>query len=268
MSIFSGTIYSSAMNMDTTIAVVLPHDSRKHRGIDSLHEGIEARDCPRTLILLHGLSDNYTAWVHRTSVLRYAEEYDIAVVIPEVQRSFYQNMVNGPSYFDYVTDELPSLVSKMFNISTSPEDLFIAGLSMGGYGAMACGLRYPERFKGIGSFSAVCDLRSVVTDNDFAARKELQGWLKDRKAIFGEDLTYPDDMDLHNLLDKVSQTDTKPQIFQACGTEDFLYDQNTVMRDHINELDWNFIYEEWPGTHEWGFWDLAIQKMLNHFLLD
>ena len=84
MGVYNGSFYSKSMNMDTSIGIILPHDSRKHLGVEPLHPGITPSDKPRTLILLHGLSDNWAAWMHRTSILRYAELYDIAVLAPEV----------------------------------------------------------------------------------------------------------------------------------------------------------------------------------------
>ena len=267
MAFFSGTLYSKALNMDTSFAVILPHDSRKHRGIEEIHPGIVPRDKPKTLILLHGLSDNYMAWAHRTSILRYAEDYDVAVLIPEVQRSFYMDMKNGPAYFTYITEELTALAGEMFQISTTAEDLMIAGLSMGGYGALACGFTYPERYSGVGAFSSVANLRKFVCDDAFASRKELQGWIKDRTGIFGEAVNYPTDKDLFYLADKASQSAKQPRIFMTCGTEDFMYDDNVELRDYMRTKNLDFCYEEWPGIHEWGFWDKSIQMMLKHFLI-
>ena len=267
MSYFTGTIHSKALHMDTTIGVILPHDSRMHRGIAENRRGVALSDLPKTLILLHGLSDNWCAWAHRTPILRYAEEFDIAVLIPEVQRSFYQDMVNGPSYFQYLTEELPELAAQMFQLSVQPEDLMVAGLSMGGYGALKCGFTYPERFMGIGAFSSACDLKTFVQDEDFAARKEIAGWARDRKGVFGENLALTDKSDLFSLIDTAAACNKKPRVFMTCGTEDYLYDMNVALRDYIRKYPFDFTYEEWPGIHEWGFWDKSILLMLEHFLL-
>jgi S-formylglutathione hydrolase FrmB len=266
MSFFTGTIYSFSMNMDTAVGVILPQDSRKHRGIEELHAGITPRKTPKTLILLHGLSDNYSVWLNRTSILRYAEDYDIAVLMPEVQRSFYQDMKYGPAYFTYITDELPQLAAELFNISIAPQDLMIAGLSMGGYGALCAALIHPERFYGVGCFSSAFDLRLIVEDDEFAIRKELRGWNNDRKGIFGDPPRCPPSRDLFDLALKTAEKTKKPRIFMTCGTEDFLYQSNISMRDLLSANSYDLCYEEWPGIHEWGFWDLSIQKMLNHFL--
>ena len=266
MSFFTGTIFSHALRMDTCVGVILPHDSRCHRGIDTLREGITAREKPKTLILLHGLSDNYSVWGNRTSILRYAEEYDIAVIMPEVQRSFYHDMKYGPAYFSYISEELPELAAEMFHLSTAPEDLLIAGLSMGGYGALYAALTYPEKFYGIGCFSGAFVLRDLVENNDLVNLKETAGWTKDRVAIFGESLKMPDSSDLCLLAEKNAGRSKKPWIYMTCGTEDFLYESNINMRDVLLGLHYDIRYEDWPGIHQWGFWDISIQKMLNYFL--
>ncbi|MDR2393461.1 MAG: esterase family protein [Treponema sp.] len=266
MSFFTGTIYSFSLNMDTAVGVILPQDSRKHRGIEELHAGITPRETSKTLILLHGLSDNYSVWLNRTSILRYAEDYDIAVLMPEVQRSFYQDMKYGPAYFTYITEELPQLAAELFHISITPQDLMIAGLSMGGYGALYAALTYPERFYGVGCFSSAFDLRSFVEDDEIATRKELQGWNNDRKGIFGEPPVCPQSRDLFDLALKNAKKSKTPRLFMTCGTEDFLYQSNIAMRDLLSANSYDLCYEEWSGIHEWGFWDLSIQKMLSFFL--
>ncbi|MEG0941946.1 MAG: alpha/beta hydrolase-fold protein, partial [Oscillospiraceae bacterium] len=258
---------SKVLNMDTSFAAILPQDSRKHRGVEPLRSGIKPSERPKTLILLHGLSDNWNAWAHRTSILRYAEDFDIAVLIPEVQRSFYMDMKNGPAYNEYIAEELPELAEKMFNISVAAEDLMIAGLSMGGYGALQCALSRPERYYGVGAFSSVANLRRFVMDDDFASRQELSGWIKDRTGIFGENIKYPEDKDLFNLADGAEKCAKTPRIFMTCGTEDFMYADNCMLRDHLISKSFDFRYEEWEGTHEWGFWDRSVQIMLEHFLL-
>jgi S-formylglutathione hydrolase FrmB len=269
MSFFTGTIFSDALHMDTSVGVILPHDSRCHRHsgvLGVLHEGIEPRKRPKTLILLHGLSDNHSVWEHRTSILRYAEEYDIAVIMPEVQRSFYHDMKNGPAYFKYISGELPVLAADMFNVSVDSEDLYIAGLSMGGYGAFYAALSHPEKYAGAGCFSSACDIRAIIETDDFNM-ESIPGLNGDRRGIFGESPEAPDSSDLFCLVTEAAKKPKRPEIFMTCGTEDFLYDSNVRLRNHIQATGaFRFTYEEWPGIHEWGFWDISIQKMLKHFL--
>jgi S-formylglutathione hydrolase FrmB len=265
MSIFTGTIYSKVMCMDTSLCVILPHDTRAHRGLEELREAIKPRDVSKTLFLLHGLSDNSAAWPYRSNILRYAEAFDIAVIMPEVQRSFYQNMINGPAYFTYITEELPALAESMFHISLVPEDTIIAGESMGGYGAMYCGFTHPEYYYGIGCFSAAYDLESLVKSDYLSSRPDQAVWLKDRRGIFGEEPELQESSNLYHLAELACGAAKKPRIFMTCGTEDFLYQTNIRMRDYLAGLSFDYRYVEWQGSHEWGFFDKSALMMLEHF---
>ncbi len=260
MSYFNGAIYSETLNMDTSLAVILPQDSRWHRGIIPLAPGIERREKPRLLILLHGLTDNWIAWAHRSRIYSYAEYYDVAVVMPEVQRSFYQDMKNGMRYFSYITEELPKLTAQMFQVSVEPEDLMIAGLSMGGYGALKCGLTYPERFRAVGAFSSASDMEGFVTD--IPVRKETAGFERDVAGIFGEKTEIPEMSRLKHLTDLCVGKEKLPGIYMACGKQDELYEQNIELKEYMKDKGLPHKWEEWDGIHDWDFWDVAIQKFL------
>ena len=135
----------------------------------------------KTLYLLHGLTDDCTGWTRYTAVERYARERGLAVVLPEVQRSFYTDMAYGLPYFTYVSEELPAVCRRMFGLGAAREQNYIFGLSMGGYGAMKCALTYPDRYAGAASFSGVCDLRRTVE------RRSISLHESEIAAIFGEE---------------------------------------------------------------------------------
>jgi S-formylglutathione hydrolase FrmB len=109
-------------------------------------------ELPKVLYLLHGYSDDHSIWMRRTSVERYAAEHHLAVIMPAVNHSFYTNEVQGERYWDYISEELPRAMHRFFRLSDKPEDTFVAGLSMGGYGAMKLALTHPERFGAAASF--------------------------------------------------------------------------------------------------------------------
>jgi S-formylglutathione hydrolase FrmB len=264
MAFFSGTIFSDALHIDTMLGAILPHDTRLHRSGQGLAPGIQPGSKPKTLILLHGLSDNYTVWEHRTSILRYAEKYDIAVLLPDAQRSFYQDLAWGQGFFTYISEELPRLAAEMFNISVAPEDLYIAGLSMGGYGAALMALRCPEKYAGVGCFSGAYDMRANVAANRQSREGIETGLDRDFRAIFGADYQVPPSADLFALIPEAAKK--RPPFYMACGTEDFLYPSNIAFRDALRASGaFRVTYEEWSGSHEWAFWDLAVQKFLAHF---
>ena len=268
MSVFEGTIFSKALNKDTHLTVIIPHDTRQHHGVRaSLKPGIQKHDFPHTMILLHGYTDCDSTWVRRTSLERYAELYDMAIIMPDGESSFYNNMVYGANFFDYITQELPVLASEMFNVATDPENLYIGGLSMGGYGALLAALTYPEKYSGCAAFSSGADIKGIVkTALEGAGNTVSQGLDVAAKAIFGNPPVIPDTSDLYWLAQRVNHP---LRVYMTCGKQDFLYDSNTRLRDVLKknpnvELQW----EEWDGVHEWGFWDVSIQKFFEKYITD
>ncbi len=208
------------------------------------------------LYLLHGLSDDHTAWLRRTSIERYAELRELAVVMPAVNRSFYTDMKYGYRYGTFMSEELPSIVQSLFPISEKREDNFVAGLSMGGYGAMKLALGNPEKYAAAASLSGAVDLagrylseEDILPDFDFIfeSREKIKG-SKD---------------DLFYLAEQVAASEgLKPKIYQCCGTEDFLYEDNVRFRDFMKKLPFDYLYEEEHGVHEWSYWDKKIQNVL------
>src|SRR5215207_9246851 len=118
----------------------------------------------RTLYLLHGHSDDHTSWQRWTSIERYAEGLNLAVVMPAVHLSFYNDMAHGGKYWQFISEEVPALVRDLFPLSSARRDNFVAGLSMGGYGAFKMALTHPERFAAAASLSGALDIRARVED--------------------------------------------------------------------------------------------------------
>ncbi len=114
------------------------------------------------LYLLHGMSDDHTAWLRYTSIERYAARHGLAVVMPAVGRSFYANEAHGHPYWDFLSEELPAVVGRFLRVSDRREDTFVAGLSMGGYGAFKWALRQPERFAAAASLSGALDVVALA----------------------------------------------------------------------------------------------------------
>ena len=251
---FRGVIRSDILAMDTALNVILPHD----RPFEPEYKPA------KVLYLLHGLGDNADAWTRYTNIERYAREYKLAVIMPEVQRSFYLDMEYGLKYFSYITDELPQICGQMFGISQKREDTFVAGLSMGGYGAMKCGLAYPEKYAGCASFSGALDINVVVGEhlND-VNKKQLQ-------SAFGMELEVKDSDNLDYLAEETAKLSAgqRPKIYISCGRQDFLYKDNAKFNLLLAKLGIEREYMECDGDHEWGFWDNSIQCVLKYFLGD
>jgi putative tributyrin esterase len=211
----------------------------------------------QTLYLLHGLSDDHTIWMRRTSIERYAEEKRLAVVMPAVDRSFYTDMVHGNRYWSFISDEVPRVARAFFSLSDRREDNFAAGLSMGGYGAFKLALGKPESFAAAASLSGAIDLGSEIAKPD-----EKPDFFEN---IFGPPKAFKgSDNDLPALLTRLKKSGKPiPRLYQCCGTEDFLYTQNTAFRETAKKLGVDLTYREGPGAHTWAFWDEYIQYVLD-----
>src|SRR6266581_2742541 len=118
--------FSDVLGLTVSFYVLLPQSSSRQIGM----AGGAKREQYSTLYLLHGLSDDHTIWMRRTSIERYAAEKNLAVVMPGVARSYYQDMASGPRYWTFLSEELPALMRQFFSLSSAREDNFAAGLSM------------------------------------------------------------------------------------------------------------------------------------------
>ncbi|EUJ31353.1 tributyrin esterase [Listeria floridensis FSL S10-1187] len=145
---------SNALAMATDVSLILPEQP-------SWFSEETLTKYP-TLYLLHGLSNDHSTYVRNTNIERYAAEKGIAVVMPSADHSFYANMAYGHRYFDYVAYELPEVLPTLFPLSKKREDTFIAGHSMGGYGAFKIALTNPERFAKVASMSGVMDIDYII----------------------------------------------------------------------------------------------------------
>lgn len=219
-------------------------------------EGEPTKKYP-VLYLLHGLSDDHTIWSRRTSVERYVENRDLIVIMPAVNRSFYRNMECGPQYYDFIVKELPCVVKGLFPVSEKREDTFIAGLSMGGYGAFKIALRNPEMFVKAASMSGVMDIEKRL--------KNLEQTDEEAKWVFGGSEGFKrEEDDLYYLVSSLKERDMPiPDLFQCCGTEDFLYEDNIKFKDFLEKLGIGLIYSQEPAIHSWDYWDKKIQDVLN-----
>ena len=213
--------------------------------------------------LLHGLTDNYSAWMRYSSVEKHAVKYNVAVVMPEVQRSFYCDTAYGAKYFTYVADELPSICNRWFRLDPKKENTFIVGESMGGYGAVKIGLSRPKRYGAIASLSGVLDYPALCR------RIHAGDWgdmlPQELGAIHGSSGMPDEDEDVLELVRQAAADPHRPRLIQMCGTEDFLYGDNQVFRQTAEEANYGHTYLEGPGDHEWPYWDKAIQRAFQFF---
>lgn len=221
------------------------------------------------LWLLHGTSGDHTDWLRYTCVERWAEENKIAVVTPSVKMSAYTDMACGPAYFSYVADELPAVIWHLFPISDKREDNFVAGLSMGGYGATKLALRRPGQYSMVAELSGGLDRVSMCEET---ARREKEGGAgmagglhnaASLRATFGEDLmkVRGSENDVFHLAEELGKSGrVKPMFYMACGMEDGLFETNVAMRNLLIKYDFDVTWEQGPGSHSWEFWNEYLER--------
>lgn len=251
MALINLKFYSEALGMQTEALVVMPQ--KGNYGEIGIQSNVQAGPY-KCLYLLHGLSDDHTIWLRRTSIERYASYYGICVVMPRGDKSFYSDMKYGMPYYTHIAKELPKVIREYFNVSAKREDNFVAGLSMGGYGALKIGLRECGSFGACAGISPCGDLKKLPEFNDVF------------RPIFGDDIAVPNEDDLLYLCDCAKDSPERPRVYIGIGTEDFLYDNIQPVRLKLEENGYDFTYRESAGAHTWEFWDEYIQYVLKWML--
>jgi S-formylglutathione hydrolase FrmB len=204
------------------------------------------------LMQLHGYSDNHTGWMRLTSIERYIRDFPILCVMPDGDLSYYCDAHNGPKYGEALGAELPALLAHYFQIR---KEWAVGGLSMGGYGALRFGLKYPETFRSAASHSGALDFGGqIMVDED---TRDESIWRLTGPNPVGSDT------DLFHLAE---QCKNPPAIHIDCGTEDGFVKHNRLTRDHFEKIGLNHTYVEHPGGHSWGYWDHHfIDGLAHHF---
>lgn len=215
----------------------------------------EDPDLPRpwsVFYLLHGLSDDHTIWMRRTSIERYVAGLPLVVVMPDGGRGWYTNALEGEAYEDDLIKDVVGLVDRTFPVKAERSGRAIGGLSMGGYGALKLGLKHHAMFASVNSHSgAIGFLRDPERGRQLSP---------EFRRIFGDDPAGgPEDpfaivakMD-HGLI---------PPLRLDCGTSDRLLDQNRAFHDHLKSMSISHEYEEFPGGHDWSYWDEHVQQAI------
>ena len=246
MALLHVDFYSDVLGRSTHMDAILPKRSRSPHW--------------KTLYLLHGMADDSSTWQRRTSVERYAEERNLAVILPDGDLKWYTDTPWGENYFEFVSRELVQITRRMFpRLSRERADTFVAGNSMGGYGALKCALKHPETFSKAASLSGALDAAALPHLTSLPA--DAADWAD----VFGPIDQIPGS---ENDLFAAARacTENRPKIWMWCGTEDFLYDMNLRMREHLAALGHSLDFSAGPGDHQWKYWDRELPRLMDWLL--
>ncbi len=249
MGVLHFDFMSDKLGYQTNIYVTLP-------------DCVEKGQAPKGILyLLHGGGGNGLDWMRNTAIERYAQPYDLVVIMPEVDGScFYADMKYGYPYFQYLTEEVPAAMEGMLPLLRGVEKRYVAGLSMGGYGAFKWAFNKPEYFTAAANLSGVSFVVDLMADTSHGLNGKDTiiecnwGSLEELKGS---------DSDSKEWIDRAVARGTKlPKLFAGMGTEDFSYDFSKEYLAYCKEQGIEIHYEEMAGGHDWNVWDAMIQKFM------
>lgn len=264
--LMSTSIFSRVLMLTDGVQVILPDHHQE-------------KDFP-VLWLLHGGSGNQNDWIENSKIMLYAQKHQIAVIMPHAGCSRYCNMHWGANYYDYLTDELPKIMKHMFpRLSMRREDNMIAGLSLGGSGAISLGMRNPDKYGAIGVLSA----SSIIPLEHLRAKSAGgptppggEGRMSVNMINFGVEDTNslkgnPEHDVLLNAQNIIAKHKPVPKVYHAVGLEDHAYPVGLGLKDFFDGFEGNpFRYEFHTehGAHDWFFWDKWIEKFIDAAMED
>lgn len=265
MALIRTDFFSKSLMRTVTINAIVPVDKMTFPG-----QPVREKKPFKTLYLLHGIFGNYTDWVTGTRIQSWAQDNNLVVIMPSGENKFYvDNFKSGELFSTFIGEELVQLTRDLFPLSTKREDTFIGGLSMGGYGAIINGLKYHDTFGYIAALSAGFILDRILesTDDPDLMPTHKRSYYE---SVFGNlDELIGSDKDYKALVKKIKKENgVMPKIYMACGTEDFLIEQNRDYHQFLLDEGIDVTYEEGPGIHDWVFWDTYIYKVLEWLPLE
>lgn len=238
MSLITWNVKSSALGMATHVAIAFPD------------EGV----ADHTLFLLHGLTGTYTDWLLHGNALRLATERNIAIVMPDGQRSFYLDQPYALRWETWLSTELPELLEQHMKLPLSRDKLGVAGLSMGGYGAMRLGLHHPQRFAAAMSLSGTLD----ISEDAFQKRHpDLFESMIGSYEVAGSE---------HDLLTGLQALNEPLRLWACCGDDDRLIGQHYRFVQVAEECDRSLVHYTAAGEHTWQFWNTHLPRALDWWL--
>lgn len=288
MAVFNLEFFSKSLMVMTQVSVLMPSVSVREDPKEFYTSGRKYK----VLWLLHGGNSNHMDWIKYTNITQYAENRDLIVVMPNVLNSDYSNytsFADGFNVWDFIPNELMPMIHNWLPASSKREDNFIAGMSMGGNGALMFALAYPELFGGVAVLSSTAREIEYLRPLAGLTSEQMREAAKDpilcpgpngtgmRQKEVNQVCKYPTVQDFlnscENAWDRLPEAVAKgdmPKMYVCCGTQDQnVYPRYLRFCSYLKQLGVEAFCEEYEGYgHEYPMWDIAIQKAMDFFGLE
>ena len=262
MAFIEMTYYSTALQRTVPVRVASPGD----KYIDLSYYNKPGKKF-KMLLLMHGYFGSFVDWTNATRIQKWAETNNFLVVMPSGGNSFYVDLDIYPNdYGKMIGEELPQVMRTIFPVSEKREDMYIAGLSMGGFGAIRNGLKYSDTFSHVISFSGGFDQFEFPFEEQTEHTIRVTSPLGDLREAIKTDKNPRVCAEALMERHKADPSVPLPKIYMSCGTEDPLIKGNYSLRDYLRGLGFDVTWFEGPGEHAWTFWDPQMQKVIAEFL--
>jgi len=268
----------SAIALTLFITIAYPLSAQLQLSKDSIHSTILGRTMhfrvyvpaqrsvhSPLLLLLHGYGGSYSDWSDFGALGPLLDTLPVIVAMPQADNSWYIDAVSAPGarYETYLVQEfLPAVLARYGSDSGS---VGIAGVSMGGYGALVLGLRHPDVFRFVGALSASLDIPLRIPDLEQNGRAGLRPSLQ---YAFGTDSSAWIPFSPFHLI-RAADPARVPYLYLANGIQDEFHNRMEYYRTFLQLLWMHNIpyeYHETPGKHDWLYWGREVGPLVHRFL--
>ena len=258
MALIHYNFNSAVLNTKTDVMVILP-DVDWAGNLNGKYQ---------SLYLLHGGGEDYTSYIRYTNIETWANEKKLAVITPSAGASSYLDMLHGPRYYTYLSEELPLVMQHVFPLSREKKDHFLLGFSMGAMGAMHWGFDRPDFFNAVGFMSgggffedASSAINPGVPKPEYDICANTVGGADRWKGSEGDPLPK-----MEKMVREVP-SEQWPRFFSTSGKKDFMLPGAIRFADYAKSLGVDIEFHAGAGGHEWYYWNEWIPKILDWFKL-
>lgn len=255
MALFQVNMFSASLKRNISFNAILP--------VDPMFSPASEVKPLKTMYLLHGYTGSCNSWLTELNLSEISFKNNLAIILPSGENHFYiDDLKSRTMYGEYLGKEIVDFTRNIFPLSRKSEDTIIAGISMGGYGAIRNGLKYSDTFGHIIGISPALIMDQLTSSSDEPNMIGVTRGYFER--VFGDlSIVTETDANPEVLAKKLkSSGKTVPDIYFACGKNDILVLASRKFSGFLKELGIPHIYEESPGTHDSAFFDPCLTKAL------